>query len=146
MKRLYRSIDDRKIGGVCAGLSEYFDLDPVFFRLSFIVLAFFGGMGVLAYLVACIMVPMKGAPGGAAAVNRLRLSTSDRKIAGVCGGLGEFLDIDPVFFRAAFIVLAFVGGLGILLYIALWLVMPQPPAVAAADRDRPGSGAAPSVR
>jgi phage shock protein C len=86
------------------------------------------------------MVPMKGAAREATAVNRLRLSKSDRKIAGVCGGLGEFLDIDPVFFRAIFVVLAFIGGLGILLYIALWLVMPEASAVPAADRDRPGNG------
>jgi phage shock protein PspC (stress-responsive transcriptional regulator) len=47
MKRLYRSIDGRKIGGVCADLNEYFDLDPVFFRAAFIVLAFVGGLGIL---------------------------------------------------------------------------------------------------
>lgn len=140
MKRLYRSPDERKIAGVCGGLGEYFDLDPVFFRLFFIVLVFFGGIGLLAYVVMCIMVPMKGSAREATAVNRLRLSKSDRKIAGVCGGLGEFLDIDPVFFRAIFIVLALIGGLGILLYIALWLVMPEASAVPAADRDRPGNG------
>jgi phage shock protein PspC (stress-responsive transcriptional regulator) len=140
MKRLYRSPDEKKIAGVCGGLGEYFDLDPVFFRLFFVVLVFFGGIGLLAYVVMCIMVPMKGAAREAPAVKRLRLSRSDRKIAGVCGGLGEFLDIDPVFFRAIFIVLAFVGGLGILLYIVLWLVMPEASAEPAADRDRPGNG------
>jgi phage shock protein PspC (stress-responsive transcriptional regulator) len=143
MKRFYRSTDDRKIAGVCGGLGEYFDLDPVFFRLFFLVFAFFGGIGLLAYLITRIMVPMKSAAGETAAVNRLRLSTSDRKIAGVCGGLGEFLVIDPVFFRAGFIVLAFVGGVGILLYLALWLVMPQGLPVSTADRDRPGSAVPP---
>lgn len=136
MKRLYRSMDDRKIAGVCGGLGEYFDLDPVFFRLFFVVLAFFGGIGLLAYLVMCVMVPVKGAAEETTAVKRLRLSKSDRKIAGVCGGLGEFLDVDPVFFRALFIVLAFIGGLGILLYVVLWLLMPQASAGAAAERDR----------
>lgn len=140
MKRLYRSPDERKIAGVCGGLGEYFDLDPVFFRLFFIVLVFFGGVGLLAYVVMWIMVPMKGAAGEGIAGKRLRLSKSDRKIAGVCGGLGEFLDIDPVFFRAIFIVLAFIGGLGILLYVALWLVMPEASTEPAADRDRPGHG------
>lgn len=140
MKRLYRSPDEKKIAGVCGGLGEYFDLDPVFFRVFFVVLLFFGGIGLLAYVVMCIMVPMKGTAREAAAANRLRLSRSDRKIAGVCGGLGEFLDIDPVFFRAIFIVLAFIGGLGILLYIVLWLVMPEGSAIPAADRDRPGNG------
>jgi phage shock protein PspC (stress-responsive transcriptional regulator) len=140
MKRLYRSPDEKKIAGVCGGLGEYFDLDPVFFRLFFIVLLFFGGISLLAYVVMCIMVPMKGEAREAPAVNRLRLSKSNRKLAGVCGGLGESLDIDPVFFRAIFIVLAFIGGLGILLYIALWLVMPEPSAVSAAHRSDPGNG------
>ena len=47
-------------------------------------------------------------------------------IGGVCGGLGEFFELDPVLFRAAFVVLAFLGGLGILLYVVLWLLVPAP--------------------
>ena len=141
MKRLYRSPDEKKIAGVCGGLGEYFDLDPVFFRLFFLVLLFFGGVGLLAYIVMWIMVPMKGEAREATAVTRLHLSKSDRKIAGVCGGLGEFLNVDPILFRAIFVVLAFVGGLGIVLYIALWLVMPGEPAasvpVPAPGRDQP---------
>ena len=59
-------------------------------------------------------------------MKRLHRSMQDRKIAGVCGGLGEYFELDPVLFRAAFVVLAFAGGLGILLYLALWLVVPGP--------------------
>lgn len=47
------------------------------------------------------------------------------KIAGVCGGLGEFFDIDPIFFRAIFLISAFFGGLGIIIYLVLWLLMPE---------------------
>jgi phage shock protein PspC (stress-responsive transcriptional regulator) len=50
----------------------------------------------------------------------------------VCGGLGEWLEIDPVLFRVAFVVLALIGGLGILLYIMLWLLIPRPSAVSTA--------------
>ncbi len=53
------------------------------------------------------------------------LSTQDRKIAGVCAGLGEFFEIDPVIFRIIFVVLSFLGGVGILLYLILWLVAPK---------------------
>lgn len=52
-------------------------------------------------------------------------SKTNRKIAGVCGGLGEFFDIDPVFFRAIFLVSAFFGGLGLIIYIVLWILMPE---------------------
>jgi phage shock protein PspC (stress-responsive transcriptional regulator) len=56
---------------------------------------------------------------------RIRRSRSDRKIAGVAGGLGRHLDIDPVILRVAFVVLTFFGGVGLLLYIALWLLLPE---------------------
>jgi phage shock protein PspC (stress-responsive transcriptional regulator) len=122
MKRLYRSMQERKIAGVCGGLGDYFDLDPVFFRLVFLLSILFGGLGVLAYLVMWVMVPeQEGARREGA---RLRLSATERKIAGVCGGLGQYFELDPVLFRVAFLVLAFIGGLGILLYLALWLVVP----------------------
>jgi phage shock protein C len=58
-KRLYRSIRDRKIGGVCAGLAEYFDFDPLLVRLIFVVLALAGGGGVLIYLVLWVVTPEK---------------------------------------------------------------------------------------
>jgi len=133
MKKLYRFHADRKIAGVCAGLGEYFDLDPVFFRLFFLASLLFGGLGAVAYLILWIMVPEKeGAQGGLRRAKRLHLSSSDRKLAGVCGGLGEWLDIDPVLFRVAFIVLALMGGLGILVYAVLWLLIPRPSAVTTA--------------
>ena len=55
MKRLYRSSKDRKLGGVCAGLGDYFNIDPVIIRLAFLLLLFAGGG--IAYLVAWIIVP-----------------------------------------------------------------------------------------
>jgi phage shock protein PspC (stress-responsive transcriptional regulator) len=80
----------------------------------------------VAYLILWILVPEKtGAQSEPRPVRLLRLSNSDRKIAGVCGGLGAWLELDPVLFRAAFVVLALVCGLGILAYIVMWLVIPR---------------------
>ena len=56
---------------------------------------------------------------------RIRRSRSDRKVAGVAGGLARHLDIDPVILRVAFVVLTFFGGVGLLLYVALWLLLPE---------------------
>ena len=56
---------------------------------------------------------------------RLRRSTDDKVIAGVCGGLGVYFGVDPLFFRLAFVVLAIGGGSGVLLYIVAWLIMPE---------------------
>ncbi len=126
MKKLHRPAEDRKLAGICGGLGEYFDLDPVFFRLFFLASLLFGGLGAVAYLILWIMVPEKtGAQGEPRPVRRLHLSDSDRKIMGVCGGLGEWAEIDPVLFRVAFILLALVCGLGILVYIVLWLLIPR---------------------
>lgn len=58
---------------------------------------------------------------------RLERSTTNRVIAGVCGGLGEYLQVDPTWVRIFFVVLAlFTGGLWILVYVALVLLVPLP--------------------
>ncbi len=56
---------------------------------------------------------------------RLHRSQSERMIAGVCGGLAEYFDVDPVFMRLAFVLLAFLTGIGFLLYPLLWIIMPE---------------------
>jgi phage shock protein C len=56
-KRLYRSHKEKMIGGVCGGLAEYFDIDPVLVRILFVVAVFAGGSGVLAYIICWIIIP-----------------------------------------------------------------------------------------
>jgi len=56
---------------------------------------------------------------------KLYRSSTDRYIAGVCGGLGEFFNVDPLVFRLIFLLLLFFGGGGLLLYIILWILMPE---------------------
>lgn len=58
-------------------------------------------------------------------VRSLRRSRSDRKVAGVAGGLGAYLGVDPVILRILFVVLAVFGGSGLLLYLAGWLLIPE---------------------
>ena len=55
---------------------------------------------------------------------RLYRSTSDRAIAGVCGGLAHYFKIDPALVRILFLVFALAGGASILLYIVLWIAVP----------------------
>ena len=90
--------------------------------LSAIPASVYGYAATFAYLMLWILMPLHEGAQGAA--RRLRLSAQERMIGGVCGGLGEHFELDPILFRAAFLVLAFVGGLGILLYVVLWLLMP----------------------
>jgi phage shock protein C len=56
-KKLYRSGKDRIIGGVCGGLAEYFDVDVSLVRLAWIVFTMLGGSGVLAYIIAWLIIP-----------------------------------------------------------------------------------------
>ena len=57
MKRLYRSRKDRMIAGVCGGVGEYLGIDLTLIRLALLLLAIWGGGGVLAYLIAWIVIP-----------------------------------------------------------------------------------------
>lgn len=56
---------------------------------------------------------------------RFYLSNREKKIAGVCGGLGEYFDIDPLLVRLGFFALTWFFGGGVLLYILLWLLAPR---------------------
>lgn len=127
MRRLVRVKSEGKIAGVCSGLADYFDLDPVLVRLAFVLLLCVGGMGFIAYIVMWVMVPAGEAmrpPSGRAG---LHLSNKNRKLAGVCGGLGEFLGMDALIFRVLFVVFFFAWGSGVMLYVVLWLLMPRAP-------------------
>jgi phage shock protein C len=55
-RRVYRSRDDRVLGGVAGGLGDYLDIDPVLVRISFVALAF-AGVGILGYLICWIAIP-----------------------------------------------------------------------------------------
>lgn len=64
-------------------------------------------------------------PSPTATPHVLRRSRQDRMIAGVCGGLGRYLGVDPVLLRVAFVVLAIAGGSGILIYILGAILIPE---------------------
>lgn len=58
-KRLYKSNSDKKLDGVCAGIAEYFGMDPTVIRLLWVLATLFVGAGILAYIVAAIVMPRK---------------------------------------------------------------------------------------
>jgi len=68
---------------------------------------------------------------------RLYRSLTDRKFAGVAGGLGEYFVMDPLLVRLAFVVLALAGGGGFLIYIILWIVTPENPVRVQPIMDQP---------
>jgi phage shock protein PspC (stress-responsive transcriptional regulator)/predicted membrane protein len=62
-RRLYRARGDKVIAGVAGGLGRYFGVDPIFFRIGFVALAFFGGAGLVLYGAAWLLVPLEGGTG-----------------------------------------------------------------------------------
>jgi phage shock protein PspC (stress-responsive transcriptional regulator) len=61
-KRLERKLKGRWVAGVCAGVADYFGIDPVIVRVGFIVASIVWGIGVVAYLAAWVLVPEEGEP------------------------------------------------------------------------------------
>lgn len=58
-KKLYKSNNDRKLTGVCAGIAEYFDIDPTLIRLGWVFATLLAGAGIIAYIIAAIIIPNK---------------------------------------------------------------------------------------
>ena len=198
MQRITRSQSDRLLTGVCGGVADYFSIDPTVVRLIWIFFTLFGGSGLLAYIIATLMIPdsnsqeryfkldsLKSNPlwgvlfifsglilflqyddifylfwasfwgnfinisiafvllgisiyllynrqsqiksiNKNVLANPLHLSIDDKKLAGVCGGLGESLVIDPNIVRVLWVFGTFMSiGVGVLLYIILALILPE---------------------
>jgi phage shock protein PspC (stress-responsive transcriptional regulator) len=143
-RRLYRLRNNRMLAGVGSGLGAYFEVDPIWVRLAFVALTIFGGAGILLYLVCWVVMPAVdfAPPMGTMQppARRLYRLRNDRVIAGVASGLGAHLDVDPIWIRLAFVVLAFAGGLGVILYFVGCVAMPS------VDSIPPTGGAAPLYR
>ncbi len=58
MKKLYRSETDRRIAGVCGGIAEYFGIDSTIVRLLWVFVSLWFGAGLIAYLIAALVIPM----------------------------------------------------------------------------------------
>jgi phage shock protein C len=105
-----------------------------------------GSRGIILYRMSTQLPPEPGPaePDPAAAApdsgqRVVRRSRSERVVAGVCGGVGRYLGVDPVLLRIAFIILALANGLGVVAYVVAWVAIPE---------ERPGQppGPAPEAR
>ena len=133
-RRLVRLPGDGKIAGVCAGIADYLNADVTLVRLAWVVLSIFPGAiigGVIAYVAGWVLMPE--APIGARAsitARRLLRSSTDRKIAGVCGGLAEYFSLDPTLVRLAVVILSVYPGAivcGVIAYLIAWAIIPSAP-------------------
>lgn len=129
MKKLYRCRWDKKLAGVCGGLGQYFQCDPTLIRLAVVFVCIITGFAplILAYIVMALVVPLGPPTYVEIPCKKLYRSIKDKKIGGVCGGLGEYFNIDSTFIRAGFIVLMFTTFVAPLFicYIIAMIVIPE---------------------
>ena len=129
MKRIFRERFDKKLGGVCGGLGQYLRIDPSIIRLLVI---FFGVLTavipvVICYLIAYLIIPLGPTTYIQQEYRRLKRSKSDRKLAGLCGGIGKYLKIDSTIVRISMIVLMFLSLLApvAITYIVGAFIVPE---------------------
>ena len=147
-RRLYRSANDKLVGGVAAGLANYFGIDPAITRVLFVLFFFAGGGGLLVYAILWVVLPMYNT-----ATNirkRLYRNPEHKMIGGVASGIATYFNIDiwipRIIFLSPFIIgvlertirrgfLDFdpfpnfvfngLGGTIFITYIVLWIVLPE---------------------
>jgi len=131
-RRLTRAPEDGHIGGVCAGLAQYLDADVTLIRLAWVALSIVPGVligGLAAYVIAWLLLPVAAAGEHREyAGKRLVRSSTDRYLAGVCGGLAEYLRVDAAIVRVVAAILAVYPGAivgGAIAYVIAWIVIPD---------------------
>ncbi|MBK5277955.1 MAG: PspC domain-containing protein [Bacteroidia bacterium] len=126
-KKLFRDQKRKIVGGVCAGLGHYFNIDPVWPRLLFalLVLGSYGGL-ILVYIIFWIVLPPSSELEEEPTVKKMFRDTSEKKVlGGVASGVAAFFGADTSVIRLLFVIFAFIGGLGFIVYIVLWIALPE---------------------
>ena len=124
-KSLQRDQKRKILGGVCAGLGNYFSIDPLWFRLLFAALLFAGGVTALIYVIMWIIVPGSYDLEEPEFGKKMFRDPQSKIIGGVSGGVAAYFGIDIILVRVLFILLTFAGGLGFFLYIILWVSLSE---------------------
>ena len=123
-KRLFRNINDKVIGGVASGISNYFKIDPLITRIIFITMAFLGGFGLLAYIICWIGIPA-GNDSESIIRKRYYRDSDEKVLGGVAMGVANYFGVDVSLIRILFLISIFFGGFGVLIYFILWFITPE---------------------
>ncbi len=125
-RKLYRDERRKILGGVCSGLAHYFNVDPVWPRLLFALLAFatYGGL-VVAYIILWVIIPASNELEDETSAKKMYRDKDNRVIGGVASGLAAFWGIDSTVIRVLFIGMTIFGGLGLFIYIIMWIALPE---------------------
>src|ERR1700694_6007219 len=144
-KRLYRDENNKVLGGVCAGLANYFNIDPVVVRIVFVLTV---GISVLPYLICWVALPSSASRVIGSARKKLYRDPEDKVISGVCSGIAQYFGINAwiprILFLLPFVSIVFRWGYwntfnfsfppflsfsfspgALIVYVILWLVVPE---------------------
>ena len=124
-RRLYRDEKRKIVGGVCSGLAYYFNIDPVWIRLLLLILVLGYGTGILIYIILWIVVPGKYDLPEQKNFKKMYRDPETRVLGGVSSGIASYFGVDTIVIRLLFVIFAIAGGTGILVYIVLWIVLPE---------------------
>jgi len=125
-KKLYRDEGRKLIGGVCAGIAHYFKIDPLWIRLLFVIIFFAGyGTPLIVYIIMWIVVPGNFELKEDKKMKKMYRNPDGKVLGGVATGVAAYFAIDIAVVRLLFILFAFLGGVGIIAYIVLWLILPE---------------------
>ena len=136
IRRLTRLPGEGNIAGVCAGVADYCGVDVVLVRAAWVVLSIVPGAivgGVIAYLAAWLVMPEGAVPQNVLPQRRLTRSISDKKLAGVCGGLADYFGVDATPIRLLWVILSILCGagvVGLIAYVVAWIIIPRAPEAA----------------
>ncbi|MBJ6118574.1 DUF2807 domain-containing protein [Pontibacter sp. BT310] len=131
-KKLYRDVNRKVVSGVCAGIANYLTIDVVWIRLFFILFVVLGvlsaGISAIAAFIIYIVLWI-GMPEShelpETNVKRLFRDPDDKKLGGVASGIAKYFGVDIAVVRILFLISIFLGGFGLLLYIVLWIAVPE---------------------
>jgi phage shock protein PspC (stress-responsive transcriptional regulator) len=149
-RKLFRNTGNKMLGGVCAGIADYFGIDATWVRLAWVLLLITYGMGIIIYLILWAVLPESENEDSSEPLNRrqdaddsqrkLFRDTHNRKIGGVCAGLGVYFGVSVTLIRLIFVALLlfpillflrffpfiFAGFPVMIFYIILMIVIPEP--------------------
>ncbi len=145
-ERFYRDENNKLVGGVCAGLANYFGIDKLVVRILFVIFTFAFAFGIVAYLILWVAIPSSASEKIGSYRKRLFRDPEIKLIGGVCGGLSSYFGVNVWIPRVLFLIpfltfatnwnhwgvfnfpnfinLSFSPG-AMILYIILWLVIPE---------------------
>ena len=124
-KSLMRDQKRKILGGVCSGIANYMNVDALWVRLIFAILAFAWGLTIFIYIIMWIVVPGSYELNETEVGKKMYRDPERKVLGGVSGGVASYLNIDILAVRILFVLLAIAGGFGFFLYIILWVILPE---------------------